>query len=85
MSRPILLNVNKLTVYPRRILIYLIEKQVDSSLITIAHVPLIRGEPTTVPLDVPAKPAGTLPILAVPKGGKVKGDGLGRRLILRGY
>lgn len=51
--------------YPRRVIIYLREKGIPSSLVTVVHV----SDPqqgNQVPAQYPPKPAGSLPILAIP-------------------
>jgi glutathione S-transferase len=55
-------------VYPRRILLYLSEKQFPSSLITITPCTIS----TQGALEAPGKPAGTVPILSLEDGSHIR-------------
>lgn len=54
--------------YPRRVIIYLREKGIPSSLVKVVPVtdPQLGD---SVPPEFPPKPTGSLPILAIPPGG----------------
>ncbi|KAJ9659360.1 hypothetical protein H2201_007385 [Coniosporium apollinis] len=64
-SRPYLLYVYPWMPYPRRVLIYLREKCIPSSLVTVVLVsdPQLGSK---APPQYPPKPPGSLPILAIP-------------------
>ncbi|KAL3444110.1 hypothetical protein BJX65DRAFT_283993 [Aspergillus insuetus] len=58
--------------FPRRVIIYLRERNIPSSLITVVHVTDVQFGGET-PEGFPPKPPGSLPILAIPKS---KGDSI---------
>ena len=60
--------------FPRRVTIYLREKHISSALVTVVPV----SDPqkgNAVPLDFPPRPAGSLPILAIPVDDDSEKDG----------
>ncbi|KAJ0425143.1 hypothetical protein BJY00DRAFT_274856 [Aspergillus carlsbadensis] len=62
--------------FPRRVIIYLRERKIPSSLVTVVHVTDVQFGGET-PEEFPPKPPGSLPILAIPNaapGGESKGD-----------
>ncbi|EON63548.1 hypothetical protein W97_02776 [Coniosporium apollinis CBS 100218] len=67
-SHPWLLYVYPWMPYPRRVIIYLREKDIPSSLVTVVPVSdPQRG--SKAPPEYPPKPPGSLPILAIPNEG----------------
>ncbi|KAL2869040.1 uncharacterized protein BJX67DRAFT_348655 [Aspergillus lucknowensis] len=52
--------------FPRRVIIYLRERSIPSSLVTVVHVTDVQFGGET-PEGFPPKPPGSLPILAIPK------------------
>lgn len=52
--------------FPRRVIIYLREKGIPESLIKIAHVSDPQSGNEVVESSLPKRPAGSLPILAIP-------------------
>ncbi len=70
-SRPWLLYAYPWMPYPRRVILYLREKRIPPSLITVVHVPF--GS-TVLDPQYPPKPPGSLPILAIPSESGVEGS-----------
>ena len=67
-SFPLLLYAYPWMPYPRRVIIYLREKGIDSRMVNVIHV----SDPqdgNAAPLGYPPRPAGSLPILALPSKG----------------
>ncbi|KAL2794809.1 hypothetical protein BJX66DRAFT_303187 [Aspergillus keveii] len=69
-TRPWLLYAYPWQPFPRRVIIYLRERNIPSSLVTVIHVTDVQFGGET-PEGFPPKPHGSLPILAIPKS---KGD-----------
>ncbi|CEN59331.1 hypothetical protein ASPCAL01783 [Aspergillus calidoustus] len=62
--------------FPRRVIIYLRERNIPSSLVTVVHVSDVQFGGET-PEGFPPKPPGSLPILAIPRastGGETNDD-----------
>lgn len=55
--------------YPRRVIIYLREKGIPESLVKVAHVSDPQNGNEVVDTSLPKRPAGSLPILAIPSEG----------------
>ena len=56
--------------YPRRVIIYLREKGISESLVKVAHVSDPQAGNEVIDSKLPPKPAGSLPILAMPSQAK---------------
>ncbi|RDW61833.1 uncharacterized protein DSM5745_10505 [Aspergillus mulundensis] len=65
-SKPWLLYAYPWQPYPRRLVIYLRERNIPSSLVTVVNVSDVQFG-AKVPAGFPPKPPGSLPILAIPK------------------
>ncbi|KAL2851092.1 hypothetical protein BJY01DRAFT_261124 [Aspergillus pseudoustus] len=73
MSTPWLLYAYPWQPFPRRVIIYLRERNILSSLVTVVHVSDVQFGGKT-PAGFPPKPPGSLPILAIPNASS-SGDG----------
>ncbi|KAL4926901.1 uncharacterized protein BDV17DRAFT_138047 [Aspergillus undulatus] len=66
MSKPWLLYAYPWQPFPRRLVIYLRERNIPSSTVTLVHVSDVQfGDKP--PVGFPPKPPGSLPVLAIPK------------------
>ncbi|KAE8445679.1 hypothetical protein EG329_012977 [Mollisiaceae sp. DMI_Dod_QoI] len=66
MAPPMLLYASDFTYFPRRVLIYIKEKKIDPSMITKVPTWFTPEGTMESSSDFPTKPAGSIPILAVP-------------------
>lgn len=67
---PWLLYANAWLPFPRRVIIYLREKQIPESQVKIAHVLDLYGTIEVKDESIPPRPAGSLPILAIRSNGE---------------
>ncbi|KAL4789967.1 hypothetical protein BDV19DRAFT_373280 [Aspergillus venezuelensis] len=65
LSEPFLLYAYPWQPFPRRVIIYLRERKIPSSIVKVVHVSDVQFG-SKVPEGFPAKPEGSLPILAIP-------------------
>ena len=66
MSRPHLLYVYPWMPYPRRVTLYLRERDIAPALVTVVPVSDPQKGDKIIPPGLPARPRGSLPILAIP-------------------
>ena len=69
--------------YPRRVIIYLREKGIPDSLVKIAHVSDPQNGNEVTDSSLPPRPAGSLPILAIPSETKDGSSGTQQWVYIR--